>query len=154
MHLGVGIDRLDYTKGINEKFLAIERLLEIHPEFRGRFVFVQIAESLDKLIQSKRERLERNPLRLLDSREPAMQELNALELKTPVLLDPKGAPPHTRVGLPRGSPPLVISSSPSIPDGAFSKGFSAPSVFSFVLAIASARRARQPSARQTQVVSA
>jgi trehalose 6-phosphate synthase len=42
--LGVGIDRLDYTKGITEKFLAIERLLEMHPEFRGRFVFVQIAE--------------------------------------------------------------------------------------------------------------
>ena len=44
VRLGVGIDRLDYTKGINEKFLAIERLLEILPEFRGRFVFVQIAE--------------------------------------------------------------------------------------------------------------
>ena len=29
--LGVGIDRLDYTKGINEKFLAIERLLEMRP---------------------------------------------------------------------------------------------------------------------------
>ena len=44
VRVGVGIDRLDYTKGINEKFLAIERLLEIHPQFRGRFVFVQIAE--------------------------------------------------------------------------------------------------------------
>ena len=44
VRLGVGIDRLDYTKGINEKFLAIERLLEIHPEFRGRFVFAQVAE--------------------------------------------------------------------------------------------------------------
>ena len=44
VRVGVGIDRLDYTKGINEKFLAIERLLEMHPEFRGRFVFVQIAE--------------------------------------------------------------------------------------------------------------
>ena len=42
--LGVGIDRLDYTKGINEKFLGIERLLEVHPEFRGRFTFVQVAE--------------------------------------------------------------------------------------------------------------
>ena len=42
--LGVGVDRLDYTKGINEKFLAVERLLESHPQFRGRFVFVQIAE--------------------------------------------------------------------------------------------------------------
>lgn len=42
--LGVGIDRLDYTKGINEKFLAIERLLEEHRELRGRFTFVQVAE--------------------------------------------------------------------------------------------------------------
>ena len=42
--LGVGVDRLDYTKGINEKFLAVERLLELHPELRERFVFVQIAE--------------------------------------------------------------------------------------------------------------
>ena len=44
VRVGVGVDRLDYTKGINEKFLAIERLLEMHPEFRGRFVFVQVAE--------------------------------------------------------------------------------------------------------------
>jgi len=42
--LAVGVDRLDYTKGITEKFLAIEKLLELHPEFVGRFVFVQIAE--------------------------------------------------------------------------------------------------------------
>jgi trehalose 6-phosphate synthase len=42
--LGVGIDRLDYTKGISEKFLAIERLLEMQPALRGHFVFVQIAE--------------------------------------------------------------------------------------------------------------
>jgi trehalose 6-phosphate synthase len=41
--LGVGVDRLDYTKGIEERFLAVERLLELHPEFRGRFVFVQLA---------------------------------------------------------------------------------------------------------------
>ena len=42
--LGVGIDRLDYTKGINEKFLAIEHLLETRPSLRGHFVFVQVAE--------------------------------------------------------------------------------------------------------------
>jgi trehalose 6-phosphate synthase len=42
--LGIGIDRLDYTKGINEKFLAVERVLEERPDLRGRFVFVQIAE--------------------------------------------------------------------------------------------------------------
>ncbi|MEQ1878247.1 MAG: trehalose-6-phosphate synthase, partial [Bdellovibrionia bacterium] len=40
--VGVGIDRLDYTKGIIERFLSIERLLEKHPELIGRFVFIQI----------------------------------------------------------------------------------------------------------------
>jgi len=42
--LGVGVDRLDYTKGIEERFLAVELLLERHPEFRGRFSFAQLAE--------------------------------------------------------------------------------------------------------------
>ena len=41
--LGVGVDRLDYTKGIEERFLAVELLLERHPEFRGRFTFAQLA---------------------------------------------------------------------------------------------------------------
>jgi trehalose 6-phosphate synthase len=41
--LGVGIDRLDYTKGVEERLLAVERLLERFPEFRGRFSFIQVA---------------------------------------------------------------------------------------------------------------
>jgi trehalose 6-phosphate synthase len=41
--LGVGVDRLDYTKGIEERLLAVDSLLARHPEFRGRFVFVQLA---------------------------------------------------------------------------------------------------------------
>jgi trehalose 6-phosphate synthase len=41
--LGVGIDRLDYTKGIGERFRAIERLLELNPDWVGRFTFVQVA---------------------------------------------------------------------------------------------------------------
>jgi trehalose 6-phosphate synthase len=41
--LGVGVERLDYTKGIEERFRAVERLLELHPEWAGRFTFVQIA---------------------------------------------------------------------------------------------------------------
>lgn len=41
--LGVGIDRLDYTKGILERFLAVERLLELEPNWIGKFTFVQIA---------------------------------------------------------------------------------------------------------------
>jgi trehalose 6-phosphate synthase len=41
--LGIGVDRLDYTKGIMERFRAIERLLELNPEWVGQFTFVQIA---------------------------------------------------------------------------------------------------------------
>jgi len=41
--IGVGVDRLDYTKGILERFLAVERFLELEPEWIGKFVFVQIA---------------------------------------------------------------------------------------------------------------
>jgi trehalose 6-phosphate synthase len=40
--LGVGVDRLDYTKGILERFLAIERFLEKYPSYQGQFTFVQI----------------------------------------------------------------------------------------------------------------
>jgi trehalose 6-phosphate synthase len=43
LKLGIGVDRLDYTKGIVERFNAIERLLELHPEWVGRFSFVQVA---------------------------------------------------------------------------------------------------------------
>ena len=41
--LGIGIDRLDYTKGILERFNAVARLLELEPQWIGKFTFVQIA---------------------------------------------------------------------------------------------------------------
>ncbi len=41
--LGVGVERLDFTKGIPERFRAIEIFLENHPEWVGRFVMLQVA---------------------------------------------------------------------------------------------------------------
>ncbi len=41
--IGIGIDRLDYTKGIIERFNAVARLLELEPRWVDRFTFVQIA---------------------------------------------------------------------------------------------------------------
>jgi trehalose-6-phosphate synthase len=41
--VGIGIERLDYTKGIEERFRAVERLLEREPEWIGRFSFIQLA---------------------------------------------------------------------------------------------------------------
>jgi trehalose 6-phosphate synthase len=40
--LGVGVDRVDYTKGILERFLAIESFLERYPKYQGKFTFIQI----------------------------------------------------------------------------------------------------------------
>lgn len=40
--LGVGIDRIDYTKGIVERFRAIDRFFEKYPQYLGKFVFLQI----------------------------------------------------------------------------------------------------------------
>ena len=40
--MGVGVDRIDYTKGILERFLAIERFLEKYPRYQGVFTFIQI----------------------------------------------------------------------------------------------------------------
>jgi trehalose 6-phosphate synthase len=41
--LAVGVDRLDYTKGIEERLLAVECLLDRYPDYQGRFTFVQLA---------------------------------------------------------------------------------------------------------------
>ena len=41
--VALGVDRLDYTKGIVERFQAVDRLLEMHPELIGRFTLLQIA---------------------------------------------------------------------------------------------------------------
>lgn len=41
--VGIGVDRMDYTKGIEERLSAVDALLTRHPEFRGKFTFVQVA---------------------------------------------------------------------------------------------------------------
>lgn len=57
--LGVGVDRLDYTKGIEERILAVDALLERHPEHRGRFVFVQLAAPSRSKIEKYQQLAER-----------------------------------------------------------------------------------------------
>ena len=41
--VGIGLDRMDYTKGLPEKLKAVDRFLEQNPAYRGRLVFVQVA---------------------------------------------------------------------------------------------------------------
>ncbi|KAF0151977.1 MAG: trehalose 6-phosphate synthase [Ignavibacteria bacterium] len=51
-HFGIGVDRIDYTKGIIEKFLALERFFEKNPDYIGKFTFVQIGAPSRSLIKS------------------------------------------------------------------------------------------------------
>ena len=50
--MGIGVDRIDYTKGIIEKFLAIERFLEKNPSYLCKFTFVQIGAPSRTLLKS------------------------------------------------------------------------------------------------------
>jgi trehalose 6-phosphate synthase len=64
--LGIGIDRIDYTKGIPERLRGLDRFLEKCPEYRERLVFVEIGvpnrihvrayqlldEEIDRLVES------------------------------------------------------------------------------------------------------
>jgi trehalose 6-phosphate synthase len=67
VRIGVGVDRLDYTKGILERLAAVERLLELEPRWIGKFSFVQAAapsrasledyQNLDAKVRSTAERI-------------------------------------------------------------------------------------------------
>ncbi|MGQ0561818.1 MAG: alpha,alpha-trehalose-phosphate synthase (UDP-forming) [Gemmatimonadota bacterium] len=41
--IGIGVDRVDYSKGLEEKFKALDFLWQRYPEFRETFTFVQVA---------------------------------------------------------------------------------------------------------------
>src|SRR6058998_1954168 len=53
--IGVGVDRLDYTKGIEERLRAVERLLEMQPQWAGKFTFIQIAAPTRSRIEQYQE---------------------------------------------------------------------------------------------------
>jgi trehalose 6-phosphate synthase/phosphatase len=53
--LVLGVDRLDYTKGLSHKFLAVERLLERNPQYRGKFRLLQIAVPSRENVSAYRE---------------------------------------------------------------------------------------------------
>ncbi|MFA5008668.1 MAG: trehalose-6-phosphate synthase [Candidatus Omnitrophota bacterium] len=40
--VALGVDRIDYTKGIAERMLAVDRFLEKYPQYKNNFVFIQI----------------------------------------------------------------------------------------------------------------
>ena len=41
-YVGIGMDRVDYTKGIPERLMALDKFFEKYPEYRGKTVFVEL----------------------------------------------------------------------------------------------------------------
>jgi alpha,alpha-trehalose-phosphate synthase [UDP-forming] len=64
--IGVGFDRMDYTKGIPERFRAVARFFERYPEYSGKVIFIQGG------VQSRNE---------LESYQKLNTEINNLEEK-------------------------------------------------------------------------
>ena len=55
IRLGVGIERFDYTKGILDRMRAVDELLNRHPEWKGRFTFLQVAAPTRSRLPSYRQ---------------------------------------------------------------------------------------------------
>jgi trehalose 6-phosphate synthase len=53
--IAVGVDRMDYTKGIPERFRAVDRFLDRYPAWRNRFVFLQMGAPSRTAIREYRE---------------------------------------------------------------------------------------------------
>jgi trehalose-6-phosphate synthase len=56
--MGLGVDRMDYTKGIVERFRGVERFLEKYPAYHNKFTFVQIGAPSRTDIQQYRNLVE------------------------------------------------------------------------------------------------
>ena len=49
--MGVGVERVDYTKGLVERYRALERFFVLYPEYKERVTFVQVASPSRSLIK-------------------------------------------------------------------------------------------------------
>jgi alpha,alpha-trehalose-phosphate synthase [UDP-forming] len=88
--VALGVDRIDYTKGIPERLRSIDRFLERHPEFQEKFVFVEIGVPSRTLIPTY-ERLNEEIDRLVNQ---INWKYRTLTWK-PIIFIKRGVPPVT-----------------------------------------------------------
>jgi alpha,alpha-trehalose-phosphate synthase [UDP-forming]/trehalose-phosphatase len=102
--IAVGVDRLDYTKGIPERLRAIDRFLAGRPEYAERFVFVQKAAPSRTRIQAYRE--------LQNEVERLVGEINTRRGRAgwqPILYVPEPMPPVALAALYRMAEAAIVS---------------------------------------------
>ncbi|HUP48821.1 MAG TPA: trehalose-6-phosphate synthase [Thermoanaerobaculia bacterium] len=54
IHLSVGVDRVDHTKGLLERLAGVERFFELYPNWKRRYVFMEVASPSRMAIESYR----------------------------------------------------------------------------------------------------
>jgi len=103
--LVLGVDRLDYTKGIPERLLALERFFQGFPQWRGRVIFAQKSSPSRTRIRAYRQ--------LQHRVEGGIERLNATfgtpEWK-PIVHLPRPLPPEGMAALYRLADACVVSS--------------------------------------------
>jgi trehalose 6-phosphate synthase len=95
-HVGVGIDRMDYTKGIPERLRALASLFKRNPELRGALTFVQVGVPSRGSI-AEYEQLETE----IDAEALAINQQWATGNWTPVILEKRNLPPVEMMALHR-----------------------------------------------------
>ncbi|MBX5465648.1 MAG: trehalose-phosphatase, partial [Clostridia bacterium] len=101
----LGVDRLDYTKGIPERMAAVDRFLERFPDWRGRFRMIQKVTKSRSEIPAYR--------RLEEEVRAAVARINERWREgswEPILYVEGGLPPHTLAGLYRAADVALVSS--------------------------------------------
>jgi trehalose-6-phosphate synthase len=53
--VGIGVDRMDYTKGILERFRGVEFFLDMYPSYKEKFTFLQIAPPSREAVEKYRQ---------------------------------------------------------------------------------------------------
>jgi len=104
-YVGIGVDRLDYSKGIAERIRAIKLFLKKYPEYCGRFTFIQIAVPSRTKIQEYSE--------LKEQIEKMIDEINeeyGTDDWTPIIYHAANIPHHDLVNYYRVADMAIVSS--------------------------------------------
>ncbi len=103
--LALAVDRLDYTKGIPERLLALERLFQEFPQWRGRLIFAQKSSPSRTQIQAYRQ-LQRR----VEGEIERLNETFGTPDWKPVVHLPRPLPPEGLAALYRLADACVVSS--------------------------------------------
>jgi len=104
-YIGIGMDRMDYTKGIPERLMALDKFFEDYPSYRGRVVFVQAGMPSRTQIESYQ-----NINQRIDNLASSINDKYGNDSWRPVIMMTRQLAPQTLAALRRLANFCVVSS--------------------------------------------